>query len=322
MTTKLILVGTVGFAGAVLLTPLAIALARRTGFVDRPGPLKPQDSPVPLLGGLAVWAASLTGAAVSRPTIIFPLAAALLLGLADDRLDLPPSARLVGQAAIGAAVAAVLPLRFAAPGGDLLVVVATMTLINGVNFLDGLDGLASSVVAICAGGFALLHGGTSRELGLAVGAALAGFLLYNRPSARVYLGDGGSYFLGAALSCLLASAWAPGEPMPKSVAALCMVALPVSEIFFALVRRLRGHRSITGGDRRHPYDLLVARGWSAWSADLAYASAQATIVAAAIATSGLVSVVGPLLLLAIAACVLVAIAGLCGALAPEPKVCT
>lgn len=316
----LVVIGAVAFAAAVLLTPVAIAVASKTGFVDRPGELKPQQSPVPLLGGAAVWVACLTGAIAGRPTVIYPLAGALVLGLADDRYSLTPLMRLVGQAGVGASVAAVVPVRLGSPVGDVLIVLATMVLINGVNFLDGLDGLAGAVVAVSAGGSALLLGGAGRELGLAVGAALVGFLVYNRPKARVYLGDGGAYVLGAALSCLLAWGWAPGVATSKNVAALCICALPVSEIFFAVVRRLRGRNSVTLGDRRHPYDLLRARGWSAWTTGTAYATVQTVIVAAAVATSSLTKVIGPLVVFVAAVGILVVMAGLCGALAPASKV--
>ena len=70
-------------------TPLVIVAAKRTGIVDRPGALKPQTDPVPYLGGVAVFAGTAVGAAVGRPTVMVPLAAALCLGVADDRFDLP-----------------------------------------------------------------------------------------------------------------------------------------------------------------------------------------------------------------------------------------
>ena len=92
-----------------------------------------------------------------------------------------------------------------------LVAGVTVLLINGVNMIDGLDALAGGVVAVAARGLRLDAAG--RRPGPGRGprrCALAGFLVYNRPPARIYLGDGGSYLLGTALAVLLASAWAPG----------------------------------------------------------------------------------------------------------------
>ena len=159
-------------------------------------------------------------------------------------------------------MALVVPTRIGGVAGGVLVAVVAVVLMNGVNFLDGLDTLASGTAAVGCVAFAvLLHGG-GRDIGVAVAAALAGFLLYNRPPARVYLGDGGSYLLGAALALLLASAWGPGTRPALGVASLAIVAVPVGEVAFAVVRRARARQSITSGDRRHPYDLAMARGWS------------------------------------------------------------
>ncbi|HEY5024087.1 MAG TPA: hypothetical protein VII76_03855, partial [Acidimicrobiales bacterium] len=87
--TRLVVVGGAAFALAVVLTPVAMAVATRVGVVDRPGPLKPQSAPVPYLGGVAVFLAALVGAAAGHPAVIAPLAAAVVLGVLDDRLDVP-----------------------------------------------------------------------------------------------------------------------------------------------------------------------------------------------------------------------------------------
>ena len=237
--TRLIVIAAGALAAGVVLTPLAMTVATRTGVVDRPGPLKPQASPVPYLGGVAVFAAALVGAAIGHPAVIGPLAGAVVLGVLDDRFDVPAPARLAGQVAVGAAIAAVVPTRFGPVGGGVLVVVVTIVLMNGVNFLDGLDALAAGVVAVACVAFAIvLHGG-GRDLAVAVAGALVGFLVYNRPPARVYLGDAGAYLLGAALCVLLASAWPTGARPALGVASLVIVAVPVGEVAFAIVRRAR-----------------------------------------------------------------------------------
>ena len=91
----------VAFVVSLALTPLAIVVATRTGIMDRPGDLKEQASPVPYLGGVAVLAGTLVAVLSDRPTLAVPLVAATVLGVADDRFELPPLARVVGEVAIG-----------------------------------------------------------------------------------------------------------------------------------------------------------------------------------------------------------------------------
>jgi UDP-GlcNAc:undecaprenyl-phosphate GlcNAc-1-phosphate transferase len=317
--TRILGVGAAALVAAAVLTPLAMVVATRTGVVDRPGPLKPQSAAVPYLGGVAVFLASLIGAGLGHPMVIVPLAGAVVLGVLDDCLDVPSVVRLAGQAAIGVGVVLVVPTRVGGVGGGLLVAVVAVGLMNGVNFLDGLDALAAGLVAVGCVAFAVvLHGG-GRDLAVAVVGALAGFLLYNRPPARVYLGDGGSYFLGAALAVLLASAWAPGTPSTLNVASLAIVAVPVGEVAFAVVRRARARQSITSGDRRHPYDLAVARGWSRGEAALAYIGAEAVFGVVAIAASKAHSPALPVVCVVGVAVAVVGVAVAVGALSPEPQ---
>lgn len=317
--THVLVVSVVAFGSAVVLTPVAMAVAARTGVVDRPGPLKPQAAPVPYLGGVAVFLSALVGAVIGRPTIVAPLAGAVALGVLDDRFELPAWARLVGQAAIGVGVALSIPTRVGGVGGAVLVAGVAVVLMNGANFLDGLDALASGVVAVACIVFAvLLHGG-GRDLAVAVAGALAGFLVYNRPPARVYLGDAGAYLLGTVMAILLAWAWAPGARSPVGVASLVVVAVPVAEVVFAVVRRLRARQSITRGDRRHPYDLVVARGWPRGAAALAYIGAEAVLGGAAVGASKAQTLAGPIATVVVTAAVVVAIAAACGALSPGPR---
>jgi len=317
--TRVIVVSVVAFGAAVVLTPVAMAMATRTGIVDRPGPLKPQAAPVPYLGGVAVFLAALVGAAIGHPAVIAPLAGAVVLGVLDDRLEVPAPLRLLGQIAIGVGIAVVVPTRIGGGGGGILVVLVSVLLMNGTNFLDGLDALAGGVVAVACVAFAVVLHGPGRDLAVAGAAALVGFLLYNRPPARVYLGDAGAYLLGATLALLLSWAWAPGTPSPVGVASLVIVAVPVAEVAFAVVRRLRARQSVTTGDRRHPYDLVVARGWSRGAAALAYIGGEALLAAAAVGASKAHTLAGPVAAVVVAAAVVVTVAAACGALSPGPR---
>jgi UDP-GlcNAc:undecaprenyl-phosphate GlcNAc-1-phosphate transferase len=319
VTTPL-LVAAVALALSLVATPLAMAVARRTGVVDRPGPLKRHTEDVPYLGGVAVFAAAAVGAFVGRPIVLAPLAMALALGVIDDVIDVSPWARLAGAVVVGATVAAAVPTHIGGPLGPVAVVAVTVVLLNGVNLLDGLDALAGGVVAAGCGAFALLLHGAARDLATAFAFALVGFLAYNRPPARVYLGDGGAYLLGTALAILVALAWAPGVRVPVGVASTLLVAIPSAELSFTVVRRLRGGRSLVAGDRGHTYDRVTARGVPAGMVSLGYVAAEVVLGAVALVVSVPRSVVPAVVAVVVVAVGLVVAAAMSGVLTPEPGV--
>jgi UDP-GlcNAc:undecaprenyl-phosphate GlcNAc-1-phosphate transferase len=270
----------VAFGVAVVATPVAMWAAIRIGFVNEPGRLKVHDRPIPYLGGAAVLVALLGPVAVARPSLLLALVPAALLGLADDAADVPPAARIGVEVLIGLAAAWV-----AAPhrvGYAALGVVVVLVLVNAVNFLDG---LASSVAAVGAVGSFVVLSGWSATLAIALVGALAGFLVWNAPPARVHLGDSGSYLIGTALALLFLAA-APRDA-PVVSAAFLFVGVPVADSAVAIVRRLRAHRPLMQGDRGHVYDQLVDRGWPATRAVAACAGAQAALTAIGIGVANL-----------------------------------
>jgi UDP-GlcNAc:undecaprenyl-phosphate GlcNAc-1-phosphate transferase len=238
----------------------------------------------------------------------------------SSRFDLSPWLRLAGEVGIGLAVVATCPVRFGAPAAVPLVVVITLLLVNGVNLLDGLDLLAGGVSAVATVAFALLFHGSARQLAVASAAALLAFLVFNRPPARIYLGDGGAYLLGTALAVLVARSWEPHVPARVGTASLALVALPAAEVAFAVVRRVRGHQSLTAGDRGHPYDRLVTRGWPRLSASLVYLGVEALVAVAAVTVAHHASLGAAIILDLVVAGALVALASAAGALAPDRAV--
>ncbi|MGH8979030.1 MAG: hypothetical protein ACRDV7_13210, partial [Acidimicrobiia bacterium] len=131
----------VAFLVAVAATPVIARVAIGLGVVDHPGPLKVHDRPVPYLGGVAVFIAIAVGVVAERPSVLFPLGLALVLGAADDIVDLPARWRLLGEVGVGVAASVVVPTR--GPLGSVVTVALVILLLNAVNLLDGLDGLAS-----------------------------------------------------------------------------------------------------------------------------------------------------------------------------------
>lgn len=275
---------TIALLVTAVTTPAFAWVAHRLGVVDRPGPLKVQSRPVAYLGGLAVLAGVVAGVAPAAAGLLPPLAAAALLGLLDDIADLTARLRFSVEIVIGALVAlAVEAPALATPA----VIVGTVVLVNAVNLLDGLDALASGTVLASAVGFAVVLDGDTRVLAAALAGALVGFLMWNRPPARVYLGDSGSYLLGTGLSVLAATTLGDGGSIQLRSAAVLLLGVPVADTSVAIIRRWRAKRPLLVGDRGHVYDQLAARGWTTQRAVVACVLAQIGLAAVAIVVSGL-----------------------------------
>ena len=249
----------IGLVAALVLTPLARRVAMHFAIVDRPGDLKTQRVPIAYLGGVAVCIAAIAGPLIAaHPLVLVPTIAALSLGLADDLRPVPVPFRIITE--VGIAIAAALSVP-----GPLLVQVATgvlaLGLLNAVNLLDGQDGLASGVGAVAAIGFAII-GGAASPVGFALAGALIGFVVYNRPPARIYLGDAGAYLIGTTLALLPAltdhasTRWSTWWAVPL------LVGVPVADTAIAIIRRVRLRQPLLSGDRSHVYDQLVDRGLS------------------------------------------------------------
>jgi len=246
--------------------------------------------------------------------------AATALGVTDDRFDVPPLIRVVGEVAVGVAVVVTCPVHLPGAVAAVGIIAVTLLLVNGVNLMDGLDMLAGGTVAVAGVGFAVVLAATGRHLGVALAAALVAFLLFNRPPARIYLGDGGAYLLGTTLTVLVAEAWGPSVTTAVGAASFALVALPAAEVAFAVVRRVRGRQSVLAGDRGHPYDRLVARGWPRPSASAAYIATQGILTVAAVVAYRQSSLALAIAVDLVATVALVVVAGLVGALTPDQEV--
>lgn len=255
----------VALGAGLVLTPAARRLGLATGAVDRGGDrLKIHSKPVPVLGGLAVVASTL-GALWGlgpRPAVAVVGAVVLALGtgLMDDIRSLSPRTRVLLEAAAGVIlVAGGLRLEPLGPFGGAGVVLIVLACTNAVNLLDGQDGLAGGLAAIAALGLAALAGpGGAAGLGLALAGGLAGFLVWNRPPARIFLGDGGAYAVGIILAILAARATATGG-WHGLLAAGVSLGVFAFELALTIIRRVCSRDPLSGGDRLHSYDVLARR---------------------------------------------------------------
>ena len=261
---------------SLLIMPLVIHLARRTGYVDQPHARKLHTQVTPLLGGAGVFAAALIGWGLVM--VRMPHAAAdweayyllagagisLAVGLWDDRFGMQPSVKVLGQAAAAAVLIAGggLPdigLPIGITGAIALVLL--IALMNAVNFLDNMNGMVGGISAITLAAFAW----TSLERGtagiaaaqLAMAGACAGFLPYNFPKARLFLGDAGSLLLGYSLgaSALLAMKGAPAGW--AQLGPVLMLAYPAFDMTFVVISRVREGRPVYQGGKDHTNHRLA-----------------------------------------------------------------
>jgi UDP-GlcNAc:undecaprenyl-phosphate/decaprenyl-phosphate GlcNAc-1-phosphate transferase len=285
------------FAFALILTPVFGRLARATGYLDHPDPRKKHAKPTPLLGGVAVaasvvlaylLAASLFG--VATPALPAGVVAgaflSLVLGVLDDRHPMRPLGKMGGQ------IAAALCLVFWGPeipwlrGSPLAMagaVLGVVALLNAVNFLDAMDGIVGAAFPIVTLGFVLLavvHGApVDTALGWALIGACSGFLVYNAPPARIFLGDAGSHLLGFVLAALALQALSV-DISPSRVAAVgILLAYPLFDVLFVVVDRTLRKRPIYIGGVDHTTHRL-SRKLGVWGtvgvvASVAVASAGA-----------------------------------------------
>lgn len=268
------------------------AVVRRTapliGAVVAPRADRWHDTATPTMGGIAIAAATVIGfsalalepALVSVPgSWLFVLLAAVamfVVGVLDDYLQLSPVAKLVASLVVGAFL--VFALRGSEPVGALpsgYTLIGTIWfagVCHSLNLLDNMDGLASGVAMIAAAFLAFLLGtaiGTPLVvLLLSLVGALLGFLYWNRPPARLFMGDCGSLFIGAVLAgaSLVPVFHTRVAFVSPAVIAVLILVVPLFDTAFVLVlRRLAGRKASKGGTD-HVSHRLVSLGFSERSA--------------------------------------------------------
>jgi UDP-GlcNAc:undecaprenyl-phosphate GlcNAc-1-phosphate transferase len=302
-----VLVFGVGLTVALIATPLAAAWGRRRGIVDRPGTRRRHKGAVPRTGGIALFLAFMAAALLAQwlpvprqdakeLTRFLGIAAGMLflfiVGYIDDRYELRPGPQYAAQAISGliAIVFLVFIERVMNPFTDELFIfpywftvaftlVWIMGMINTINFLDGLDGLAAGVGAIVS---AVLAIHMMREgqysvalLPLALLGATLGFLPFNFHPAKVFLGSG-SLILGYAIATVGIAAGA------KLALLLLVLAIPIVDVAWLMISRLRAGESIGKADRRHLHFRLLDLGLSQRQVVLLYYGYCALLGAAAL----------------------------------------
>ena len=286
-------------ACSAVLTAMACRLLRRVGAMAEPNARSSHERSVPTGVGIAfvaaasaAWllAAAINGRAAGDRELAVAGLAIAILGLADDRHPLPALPRLAVQLCAAAWVAwtACSP-AVAEPSWALIALASMATLAvawstNLFNFMDGTDGLAAlQGLCIASGGAWLIaRSGKDPAVPAAIAGALVGFLPWNLPRARAFMGDAGSTWLGFTLAAL---ALRDSVEHPGHLPAWLLLAMPfVVDATTCLVTRVLRGRNPARAHRSHAYQIL-ARRWKSHGAVLAaYGTAMAACMVTAWAT--------------------------------------
>ena len=323
-STEYLLLGIAGFVLAGFLTWPVRKVAMAIGAMDKPNlKRKTQKEPVPYLGGLAIAISIvvLTFAAVIRSDntqTTFPLAATLLfpaiflglMGLIDDLASLNPLPRLIIQTVMAIAVSVFL-IRTDTVGitldgtflDEIIMTVWIIGICNSINFFDNLDGGAAGTVAVSTIGIALIALGEGQELIAALSIVTAGstigFLMWNKPPAKIYMGDAGALFLGVVVAVLTIRLNPGIAPKWNSISLLPMLlAVPILDTCVAVLSRIRRGISPFTGGKDHLSHRLMRRGLSKQGAAFTLWAAQAVFVASALAVYQFTAEVGTPLIVA------------------------
>ncbi len=296
----------IAFAIVVLLTPAVGGMARLLGVVDRPGDRRLNKRPIPRLGGLAIFLGILVPSLAflsldgEMRGIVLGAAVACVVGAVDDFRGLDPLPKLGGQIA-----AASIPLAFGvwidhftfpfigvvdlSPWvGMPLTVVWIVAVMNMVNFLDGMDGLAAGVCAIAGLTFAILALSLGKVdaaiLSAVVAGACIGFLRHNFFPARIFMGDSGALVLGFTLATVSISGLLKTASTVVLFLPLLVLAVPIIDTSFVVAKRVKYRQPISSPDRSHLHHRFMNIGFSQRRAAVTMWAWTASLGAAALAT--------------------------------------
>jgi len=293
MSPLLLFTLSIAFVSALLMVPVVRFLAIRINLVDQPdADRKLHSRPIALAGGVAVFTSMLVAMVVTlsyqngwsvngiselftfRWKVLLGSASAILvLGLVDDAFTLRGRQKLLAQCLIamvivgsGSVMQKVGVLGYDLPLGVFAIPISVLWLliaINALNLLDGADGMATTVGMFVTGSLAvmgMMNGGVSLNsiAALALCGALAGFLVFNRPPATIFLGDAGSMMIGLIVGVL--AMWCSlKETTVVAAAPIAILILPLFDSTAAIMRRWLTGRSMYATDRGHLHHLLNDR---------------------------------------------------------------
>jgi len=296
------------FISALILIPLLIKIGVKHNLYDKPGgdSLKIHEKPIPFLGGIGMFLALAISIGVIASSWHLPLHKSkliviissalffLLLGFLDDVIQertkiSQPKLKFYAQVILAVLItflfmltdikAKFIPIILFE---ILIVFFYILCAINAVNLEDGLDSLAGGLVAISLIGFIILSLAAYNTLFLVLSisllGALIGFLIYNWHPASIFMGDGGSYFLGFFLAVFAINFTNRPHDLRAFLGPILIIGIPFFDTAFVAVTRILRKQSIFFGDRNHLYDKIYKRSNSVVKTIFIYYSIQGLIV--------------------------------------------
>ena len=286
----------VALALSWLLVPLTERVARRVGAIDYPRQRSLHQIPTPKLGGLAILGGVVVAMLLFLPWVSATralIAGAVVIagvGVADDLFELGAAPKLAGQtvAAMFPVFAGVAVSTFTLPFlgrvsldhvlfhnlvllgnvkvGHLLTIVGFVAVMNIINFIDGVDGLAAGVCVIASATFAVIALSLNRTgagvlAALTAGGAL-GFLRRGFPPAASFMGDTGSNLLGYLLAAVAVLGSLKTNAVVALVFPLCVLAVPILDSGFVIAKRIKHRRPVYVADRSHFHHRMANIGFS------------------------------------------------------------
>lgn len=274
--------------------PIVLSLSHKRAWYDIPNARKIHTNPVPRLGGIGIFWGALAGSlavpfllpviapnlwsngyTLSYVPVFIAFAIIHGLGLIDDFHNLHALLKLALQIVAAALVTVggftissislpgMAPLSFGLFTYPITIL-WIVAISNAINLVDGVDGLAggiSGIAAIFLGVLCLLQGhALSAVVSFALLGACVGFLLFNWPPARLFMGDSGSLFIGFALATIPLMI-SPGQTtIGNLMGPVTVLLVPILDTLSAILRRLREHRPIHSPDKEHIHHKLLALG--------------------------------------------------------------
>ena len=277
--SRVILIIVTTFIFTALFIPVVKKIAEFIGAMDIPNARKIHKTPIPRLGGLGIYGGFLLGYmlfghhSVQMNAILIGSFIILITGIIDDIKPVPAKYKILGQIA----GAAVIPLYgqivlqdisafglylnfgiFAYP----VTIIFIVAIINCINLIDGLDGLSSGITSIyflTVGIIGLLlnnSNGLDVTLTFIMLGSTLGYLLHNFPPAKIFMGDSGSMFLGYIIA-VIALLGFKNITLTSVIIPMLLLAIPITDTLFAILRRLINHKPIGEPDKNHFHHQLL-----------------------------------------------------------------
>ena len=282
--TKLFLMVFVTFLFVSLFMPIVKKIAIHIGALDIPNKRKVHKVPIPRLGGLGIYAGFLLGyvlfgwESIQMNAILIGSFIVVITGIIDDIKPIPARYKLIGQIVAAAVVplysgivlkdvsAFGLYLNFGS-FSTIVTIIFIVAIMNCINFIDGLDGLAVGIAAIYFLMIGIIAIVLNNSSGLDViltfvmlGATL-GFLVHNFNPASIFMGDSGSLFLGYIIAVISLLGY-KNVTFTSLIVPIFLLAIPIMDTLFAIIRRLLKHESIAMPDKCHLHHQLLKLNFS------------------------------------------------------------